>query len=154
MYTYNFSKRLSKILNIKFTKDILLSDQELDKIPEDAITNPQKIYSNLGTLAAAQINTGKKRPEHSKLMKQYYQEGKINPPILGRYKSGHKFSEQTLQKISKNGSAARLGKKRKPYTILNRKIEICKCGKTISGAANIRKHNAKCQQDKTLLREH
>ena len=144
MYTYKISKQLCEILDTKFFKSVTSSDQELNKVPTDAITNPHRIYSNLGTIAAAKVNTGKTRPEHSKLMRQYYQEGKITPPTSGRYKPGHKFSEQTLQKISKNGGAARLGKKRGPYTILNRKIETCKCGRKISGAANIRKHNEKC----------
>ena len=144
MHTYNISKHLCGILDTIFFESIASSDQELNKIPSDAITNPHKVYSMLGTIAAAEVNTGKSRPEHSALMRQYYQEGKIIPPTSGRYKPGHKFSEETLQKISKNGGAARLGKKRGPYTILNRKIETCKCGRKISGAANIRKHNEKC----------
>jgi len=119
MYTYNISKKLCEILNIEFQKNIVVSDQELNKIPEDAITNPHVIYSNLGTIAAAEANRGKKRPEHSALMKKYYEEGKIIPPKSGRYKIGHKFSEETLQKIGERSGAARLGKKRGPYNIVN-----------------------------------
>jgi hypothetical protein len=146
MYTYTISKRLCEILNIEFHENNAVSDQELNKIPEDAITNPHIVYSNLGTIAAAEVNKGKKRPEHSVLMKKYYQEGKINPP---RKKSGiYKLSEESKKRIGEKGGAKRLGQKRGSYNILNRKIETCKCGRTISGAANIRTHNEKC--DKAL----
>ena len=80
MYTYKISQRLSEILNIEFHENNAVSDQELNKIPEDAITNPHIVYSNLGTIAAAEVNRGRKRPEHSEIMRKYYQEGRIKPP--------------------------------------------------------------------------
>jgi hypothetical protein len=146
MYNYNISKRLCEILNTEFDPTQLPSDQELSIIPEDALINPHKVYSNLGTIAAAEVNTGKKRPEHSAIMRKYYQEGKVKPPTSGRYKIGHKHSEESKRKMGISGSIARLGKKRGSYNILNRKIETCKCGRTISGAYNIRKHHEKCNE--------
>ena len=119
MYTYNISKKLCEILNIEFQENKTVSDQELDKIPEDAVTDPHIVYSNLGTIAAAEVNRGKKRPEHSALMKKYYQEGRINPPTSGRYKVGHKRSKEILQKIGERSGAARLGQKRGSYNIVN-----------------------------------
>ena len=41
--------------------------------------NPR--YNELGCEAARLENTGKKRPEHSKLMKEYYEQGRIKPPL-------------------------------------------------------------------------
>lgn len=119
MYTYNISKNLCEILNTEFDPKNLPSDQELLKIPEDAITNPHKIYCNLGTIAAAEVNRGKKRPEHSALMRKYYQEGRITLPTSNRYKIGHKHSKETLQKIGEKSGAARLGQKRGSYNIVN-----------------------------------
>lgn len=145
MYTYTISKRFCEILNIEFQESVAVSDQELNKIPEDAVTNPHVVYSNLGTIAAAEVNKGKKRPEHSVLMKKYYQEGKINPP---RKKSGiYKLSEESKKRIGEKGGAKRLGQKRGSYNILNRKIETCKCGRTISGAYNIKRHYDSCKQN-------
>jgi len=144
MYTYNISKRLCEILNTEFDQTKLPSDQELSFIPEDAITNPHKVYSNLGTIAAAEVNTGKKRPEHSAIMRKYYREGRINPP---RKKVGvYKLSEESRKNIGKKSGAARLGKKRGTYNILNRKVETCNnCGRTISGAPNIKSHYDVCK---------
>lgn len=150
MYTYTISKRFCEILNIEFQESVAVSDQELNKIPKDAVTNPHVVYSNLGTIAAAEVNRRRKRPEHSEIMRKYYQEGRIKPPTSGRYKVGHSFTEEQKKRIGKKSGAARLGQKRRPYNILNRKIETCKCGRTISGAANIRTHNEKC--DKALSR--
>ena len=53
MYTYKISQRLSEILNIEFIESVCTSDQELNKIPEDALTDPHKDYSNLVNFAAA-----------------------------------------------------------------------------------------------------
>jgi hypothetical protein len=140
MYTYKISQRLSEILNIEFIESVCTSDQELNKIPEDALTDPHKAYSNLGTIAAAEVNRGRKRPEHSALMKA---KG-IKPPI-GSHK-GHKHSEESRKLIGEKSGAGRLGKKRGSYAILNRKIETCNCGRTISGAYNIKKHYERCKQ--------
>ena len=41
----------------------------------------RNFYSELGCEAARLENTGKKRPEHSKLMKEYYEQGRIKPPL-------------------------------------------------------------------------
>ena len=147
IYTYESARLFCEALGLEFHESPAVSDQELDRIPEDAIIEPNKTYCNLGTIAAAEVNTGKKRPEHSRLMKQYYKEGKISPPSAGRYKHGHKRTNEILKKIGANSGAARLGQKRGAYKIVNRKIETCKCGRTISGAVNIRKHNEHCKQN-------
>lgn len=119
MYTYTISKRLCEILNIEFQENIAVSDQELNKIPEDALTNPHTVYSNLGTIVAAEVNRGKKRPAHSEIMRKYYQEGKIKPPTSGRFKIGYKRSKEASLKIGEKSGASRLGKKRGPYNIIN-----------------------------------
>lgn len=141
MYTYTFSKQLCQILEIEFEENIATSDQELGKLPEDCLTSPHKIYSNLGTIAAAEHNKGRKRPEHSELMRKYYAEGRINPP---RKPAGvHKLSEESRRLIGQKSGASRLGKKRPTYK--NKKIEVCsKCSQLISGARNIKTHNARC----------
>ena len=41
----------------------------------------RNFYTELGCEAARLENTGKKRPEHSKLMKEYYEQGRIKPPL-------------------------------------------------------------------------
>jgi len=64
--------------------------------------------------------------------------------VASRIGSNH--SEESKRKMGISGSIARLGKKRGSYNILNRKIETCKCGRTISGAYNIRKHHEKCNE--------
>jgi hypothetical protein len=140
MYTYKVSQRLSEILNTEFDPTAAVSDQELSIIPEDALINPHKAYSNLGTIAAAEVNRGRKRPEHSALMRA---KG-IKPPI-GSHK-GHKHSEESRKIIGERSGAGRLGKKRGSYNILNRKIETCKCGREISGAYNIKRHYERCSQ--------
>lgn len=116
MYTYTISKRFCEILNIEFQESVAVSDQELNKIPEDAVTNPHVVYSNLGTIAAAEVNRGRKRPEHSALMRKYYQKGRIKPP---KSKPGRKLNEESKKLIGLNSGASRLGKKRGSYNIVN-----------------------------------
>jgi hypothetical protein len=143
MYTYNISKALSEIFNTEFQEIPDLSDQILNQLPEDCIVNPQLVYSNLGTIAAALVNKGKKRPEHSKLMKQLVAEGKIKLPISGAYKPGHKHSEETRKKIGKNGGAARLGKKRGKYK--KNPIDCPSCGKHLLHASAFGSHRKACK---------
>jgi len=49
------------------------------------------------TVSATKKNTGKKRPEHSKLMKELCRSGKFRPPV-GSHTSPH--SQETKKKIS------------------------------------------------------
>jgi len=56
MYTYIISKALSEAFNCEF---VLISDQLLNIIPEDVLSKPHKIYSNLGTVAAKEVVKGK-----------------------------------------------------------------------------------------------
>ena len=141
IYTYESARIFCEALGIEFHESPAISDQVLDRIPEDAIIDPHKVYSKLGTIAAAEANRGRKRPEHSALMKSRG----IKPPV--RSHKGYKHSEESKRLMGINGGAARLGQKRGKYKIVNRKIETCKCGRTISGAYNIRKHNEHCKQN-------
>ena len=143
MYTYNISKALSEIFNTEFQEIPTLSDQILNQLPEDCIVNPQLVYSNLGTIAAALSNKGKKRPEHSEFMKKYIAEGRIKPPTSGQYKIGHKRSEETLKKIGENSGAARLGKKRGKYK--KNPIDCPSCGKHLLHASAFGSHRKACK---------
>lgn len=142
MYTYNIAKALSEKLDTEFQEFPTLSDQILNQIPNDCISTPQLVYSSLGTIAAALVNKGKKRPEHSELMKQRFAEGKIKLPTSGRYKPEHKHSEETCKKIGKNGGAARLGKKRGKYK--KNPIDCPNCGKHLFHASSLGNHRKAC----------
>ena len=80
--------------------------------------NPR--YSELGCEAARLENTGKKRPEHSKLMRQYYEQGRIKPPVgMAKGKRSKKSRKNMSDSIAK----------------LRKKIVSCiKCHKPTDGS--------------------
>jgi len=119
MYTYNISKRLCEILNTEFNEHPSISDQLLCEVPQHEITSSRGTRQPNVDGELNPMFGRKKRPEHSALMKKYYQEGRINPPTSGRYKVGHKRSKEILQKIGERSGAARLGQKRGSYDIVN-----------------------------------
>ncbi len=80
--------------------------------------NPR--YNELGCEAARLENTGKKRPEHSKLMKEYYEQGRIKPPLgMAKGKRSKKSRKNMSDSIAK----------------LRKKIVSCvKCHKPTDGS--------------------
>jgi len=80
----------------------------------------RNFYSELGCEAARLENTGKKRPEHSKLMKEYYEQGRIKPPLgMAKGKRSKKSRKNMSDGIAK----------------LRKKIVSCvKCHKLTDGS--------------------
>ena len=85
IFTENHKKKISKALKGK------TSEQK----------KTQALYASK---CAREKNLGKKRPDHSKLMKRYYKTGKICPPILkGKDHPNYGgLKEETKIKISKS----------------------------------------------------
>ena len=80
----------------------------------------RNFYSELGCESARLENTGKKRPEHSKLMKEYYEQGRIKPPVgMAKGKRSKKSRKNMSDGIAK----------------LRKKIVSCvKCHKLTDGS--------------------
>lgn len=96
------------------------TEETKNKISESNIGKHKREFALNASKAAKLINTGKKRPEHSELMKikmkKLFEEGIL---VAKKGKDspsyGIKRSEETKKLIGKNSGLARLGKKRGPY---------------------------------------
>lgn len=112
IYTYESAKRFCEILNIEFLENIAISDQELDKIPEDIDISCNEASKKMLGIARLTANnekraksisvakTGKKYGEEYSLIRKIscanLHKGENNPMF------GKSHSKENLLKIQKS----------------------------------------------------
>lgn len=117
IYTYKTQKALCEIFNTEYYEDPCLSDQELDKIPEDACVTANEASKRMLDIARLTSNnekrarnisiakTGKKYGEEyckvRKISCQNLHKGEKNPMY------GKKHSKENLEKIKKSSEGRR-----------------------------------------------